>query len=416
AGEDPAIAIKATPLIRGPGNRLTNTKGQLEGLVKGGLAATKGKLEAELAAWIDADATRKSTWGGVLDEMAKAQAARAATRDDDADLRELASAARLMGAALTIARMAEERAKPDAERHPDYQERNWKRIKEAQLQLAKSYDPKLDQALFLLAAKRIAARAGGAAILAPVLGKKAPTEDNLRAAIAALYAKTKLGDEKVRVELVEKGTVASLKKSTDPLVKLALVLRPKLQDLEDRDDAFAGQLAVLRPKYIQALRAHAGRDLAPDANGTLRVTYGTVRAYRPAPDAPAHAAFTKLSEVLAKNTGKKPFDAPARLVQAAEAKKLGPYVDAKLGEVPVNFLADLHITGGNSGSATLNARGEITGLVFDGNYEAMASDWVFMPTITRSIHVDLRYVLWLLDAVDGADHLLGELGVTPAIP
>ena len=73
------------------------------------------------------------------------------------------------------------------------------------------------------------------------------------------------------------------------------------------------------------------------------------------------------------------------------------------------------ITGSNSGSPTLNARGELIGLVFDGNYEAMASDWVFMPEITRSIHVDIRAVLWAMDAVDGADHLLEEMGVTPAI-
>ena len=96
-------------------------------------------------------------------------------------------------------------------------------------------------------------------------------------------------------------------------------------------------------------------------------------------------------------------------------------VDAELGswefgDVPVDFLADLDITGGNSGSATLNARGELVGLAFDGNYEAMASDWIFMPDITRSIHVDVRYVLWMLDAVYQADHLMQEMGVPPAVP
>ena len=99
---------------------------------------------------------------------------------------------------------------------------------------------------------------------------------------------------------------------------------------------------------------------------------------------------------------------------AFEAKRFGAYVDAKLGEVPVDFLADLHITGGNSGPATLNAKGELTGLVFDGNYEAMASDWVFVPEVTRSSHVDVRYVLWLLDGVFEGSHLVKEMGVTPS--
>jgi S1-C subfamily serine protease len=81
--------------------------------------------------------------------------------------------------------------------------------------------------------------------------------------------------------------------------------------------------------------------------------------------------------------------------------------------VPVDFLSDVDTTGGNSGSATLNARGELVGLLFDGNYESMASDWQFMPDITRGIHVDIRYVAWILDVVENADDLVRELGLTP---
>ena len=140
-----------------------------------------------------------------------------------------------------------------------------------------------------------------------------------------------------------------------------------------------------------------------------------MRGYKPRPDAAQYRPFTTLTEMLAKNKNAEPFDVPERLVAAAKAKKFGPYVDEKLGDVPVDFLTDLHITGGNSGSATLNAKGELIGLAFDGNYESMASDWQFQPAITRSIHVDIRYILWLLDAVDGGDHLLKEMGVEPKI-
>ncbi len=170
-------------------------------------------------------------------------------------------------------------------------------------------------------------------------------------------------------------------------------------------------MAMLKPKYVESLRAFRHDAFAPDANSTLRITYGTVRGYKPTPDAAQYRPFTSLSEVIAKNKGAEPFDVPERLLAARSANKLGPYVDDKLGDLPVDFLADLHITGGNSGSATLNAKGELVGLVFDGNYEAMASDWVFQPSLTRSIHVDVRYVLWLLDAVDKGDHLLKEMGV-----
>ena len=172
---------------------------------------------------------------------------------------------------------------------------------------------------------------------------------------------------------------------------------------------------MFRPAYTAALRASRGGLLPPDANSTLRITYGTVRGYKPSADAPVYFPFTKLSGMVAKNTGKEPFAAPAGLLEAAKSGPFEPYVDAQSGEVPVDFLSDLDITGGNSGSPTLNAKGELVGLAFDGNYEAMASDWLFMPEITRSIHVDIRYALWIMDRVDGADHLLTEMGITPAI-
>jgi len=157
-----------------------------------------------------------------------------------------------------------------------------------------------------------------------------------------------------------------------------------------------------------------GAQIAPDANGTLRVTYGSVRGYAPSKDAPVYVPFTGVSEMVKKATGTGEFDAPKNLLNAANAKKFGTYADARLGEVPVDFLSDLDITGGNSGSPTLNGKGELVGLAFDGNYESMASDVLFLPEITRTIHVDLRYVLWSMD-VAGADNVLQEMGVKPSI-
>jgi hypothetical protein len=196
---------------------------------------------------------------------------------------------------------------------------------------------------------------------------------------------------------------------------VALKLRPLGAEVEERHDRLLGRFAILKPKYIEAMRAYRKDPFAPDANSTLRITYGTVRGYRPTPAAAPYRPFSTLSEMIAKDKGTPPFDVPERVRAAAAAKKLGPYADDALGDVPVDFLADLHITGGNSGSATLNAKGELVGLVFDGNYEAMASDWVFVPSLTRSIHVDIRYIQWLLDATTPGDALLREMGVEPRI-
>ena len=404
--DDKEAQIRSTSYVRRFGNYLTNTKGQIEGLTKGGLAQQKDNADKELRAFIDAVPARKAKYGAVLDEIKQEIDKAAAHREADAELEEL-QLPKLMSAATLIVRMAEERPRPDADRDAEFQARMWPRHEQTLAAMTNSYSRKVDEALLGLAVER------GQRI--PESQRSAAIAKVARQPVSALYAATTLGDAKVRRELLQKATTAELKKSKDALIVLALELRPIMKEAEERREAFAGRMAVLKPKYMDALRSFSRDTFAPDANSTLRITYGTVRGYKPKPDAAPYRPFTTLAEVIAKNKGVEPFDVPERLVAAQAAKKLGPYVDEKLGDVPVDFLSDLHITGGNSGSATLNAKGELTGLAFDGNYESMASDWQFQPAITRTIHVDVRYILWLLDAVDNGDHLLKEMGVEPKI-
>ncbi len=416
AKDKPELAIKAASRLRGLQNYLANFRGVRDGLQKGGVAAEKARLEGELQKWIDADAGRKSKYGDVLAQMAAINAEKTKTREHDMAQDDLLRASSLLGVADTIVKMAEERQKPDAERKLGYQDRDAKDVEQGFQAMESSFDAGMDRAVFKLYLQRAARlpEAERPEALAAVLGAKTSDAD-IDKALTSLYKASKLGDAAARIALLKTATPASLAKSSDPFIKLALKLKPLVAAQKARGEAQAGALATLRPRYIEALKAFAGGTLAPDANGTLRLTFGTVRGYKPQPDAKEYAPFTTLSQVVAKSTGEEPFNAPPALLEAVKAKKFGPYVDPQLGEVPVDFLADLDITGGNSGSSTLNAKGELTGLVFDGNIEAMASDWVFMPSITRSIHVDIRYVMWVMDAVDNADHLLTEMGVTPAI-
>ncbi|MDE2430758.1 MAG: S46 family peptidase, partial [Burkholderiales bacterium] len=106
-----------------------------------------------------------------------------------------------------------------------------------------------------------------------------------------------------------------------------------------------------------------------------------------------------------------PFNAPAALLTAIREHRYGVFKDAVLGTVPVDFLSTADTTGGNSGSAVMNKQGELVGLNFDSTYESITKDWYFDPAITRAIHVDIRYVLWLMTEVDHADHLLKELTI-----
>ncbi len=415
SASDADLAIKARSLLRGLSNWRTNTQGMLDGLVQGGLKDRKLAEEAALERWMAESAERTASFGGVIARMTEAHAALRAKREHDAAIGEASWMSTLLGAANTIVRMAEERPKPDAQRDPDYQERNWKRLAQAQKARQRTYDRRLDRAKLELALVR-AARLDPdrrPALLEWIVGPGEPTGERIRQAVRRMYARTSLESAEQRIALLEGASTAELRASADPFIALALKLRPVLQAIEDRDETYAGSTALDRPAYVAALRQRAGGILAPDANSSLRISFGTVRGYPPSPTEPPYAPFTRLPDVVGKHTGKRPFDAPAALLDAAR-HPAAAYMHPPLGEIPVNFLSDLDITGGNSGSPVLDARGELAGLAFDGNYEAMASDWLFMPAITRCISVDLRYVLWIMDQVEPAPHLLQEMGAKPA--
>jgi hypothetical protein len=227
-----------------------------------------------------------------------------------------------------------------------------------------------------------------------------------------MYSKTKLGDLETRMKWLE-AKPAEFEQSDDPFLRMAVALHPAELRLEKEDKTLAGKFNQLRPRYMEAiiaLRAESGGPVYPDANGTLRVTYGKVDGYSPR-DGVFYTPFTTVAGLLEKETGVDPFDSPPVLLEAVQKRRFGRYLDPGLGSVPVDFLSNVDTTGGNSGSPTLNGRGELVGLLFDGVWESIISDWDFLPARTRSIHVDIRYVLWVMSEVDHADHLLREMGV-----
>lgn len=148
----------------------------------------------------------------------------------------------------------------------------------------------------------------------------------------------------------------------------------------------------------------------PDANFSMRLTYGTVQPYSPK-DAVIYKNYTSMEGVLEKYIpGDYEYDLPERLIELAKAKNYGRYA-APEGYLPVCFLTNNDITGGNSGSPVINGRGELIGLAFDGNWEAMSGDVAFEPDLQRCINVDIRYVLWVMDIYAGARHLVDEMDI-----
>ena len=159
------------------------------------------------------------------------------------------------------------------------------------------------------------------------------------------------------------------------------------------------------------LEYHAGKAFYPDANFTMRLTYGKVLPYEPR-DGVKFQYYTTLEGVMEKEIpGDMEFDVPARLKELYLARDYGRYADKADRKLHLCFTTDNDITGGNSGSPVLDADGRLVGLAFDGNWEAMASDVLFEPGLTRCICVDIRYVLFLVDKVGGAGYLLKEMKI-----
>lgn len=238
------------------------------------------------------------------------------------------------------------------------------------------------------------------------------TAADLPGLLDRLYAGTVLGDAATRLALME-STPAELEAHEDPFMQLAIALYDYERDLEEQAEIRAGRSLALRPAYMEAItqwQRESGLLTYPDANSTLRVTFGNVLGGSPR-DGMAYLPFTTLEGITDKDTGIDPFNSPTKLLEAIEAKDYGSYALDSIGSVPVNFLSDLDSTGGNSGSATLNSRAELVGLLFDGTFESVNSDWDFDPRTTRTIHVDTRYMLWVMEKVDGADALIEEMDI-----
>jgi hypothetical protein len=412
----PDIGVKYADAVADLNNSMKYYQGNLDGLARGNALAVKRAQEATLAQWL---AQQKP--GGTLDP-AKLQAdvaslhrlvvARLKLRERDLVLKMMQQGA-LFHASYQIVRLAQEKQKPDLAREEGFQKRDEVPLLGEQQGLERQFDPAVDQQIFVYDLQRYVKLPSDQRF--PALDRwldGASDPVTLTRKVAALYAGTKLTDTAARVSLLS-ATATEIDASNDTWVALMRNLMPDLLASEHEDKTFEGNDSAARSGYMAALvafNASRGLPVYHDANGSLRVSFGTVQGYSPR-DAVEYTPFTTADGIVQKDTGVKPFNAPPAELSAIRTKSFDGLASLDNHALPVDFLANLDITGGNSGSPTLDRNGQLVGLAFDGNWEGVSSSWLFNPDQTRSIHVDVRYMLWVMHRLDHADNLLDEMQV-----
>jgi hypothetical protein len=410
--------IKYENTLAGLANYAKNYGSMIHSYNKGTFLQRKKTLENNLATWLNTSSTRKAKYGKALSGLNAL-----IKEDDQQQARDLILGYMRYNTMLSTAnrlhRLAVEQQKPNLDRERGYQERDIARFEQGMKSVDRRFDEKIDQEILLAMLKHYVAlpKAERLKSYDKFFGltnttEKNFNEDKLRKQLNELYKSTKLNSQKQRLALMS-SSLSDFNSSKDPFIQLAVSSFKERKAIEDKSKELAGNIQAYRPKYMEALIAYFNDNNLPvyaDANSTLRITYGNVKGYSPQ-DGLTATPFTTLEGIVAKDTGVTPFDAPKKQLDLINKRHYGDFAKPAIGSVPVNYLGTLDITGGNSGSPTLNGKAEFVGLVFDGVYESIIGDWDYDTKLNRSIHVDVRYMLWVMEHVDGATNLIEEMDI-----
>jgi hypothetical protein len=407
--DDRGVALLHASRIKGLANTMKNYRGKLKGMKRLGLVERRREEEKALQQFIEADPKRRERYGTILADIAAVYEENRKTFDYDTVLGYLGSSVQMLGIASSAHEAAIERQKPDLERESAYMDRNFPRSRQRLLLGLRNYYEPTDRAVFrelILRASKLAS-AGRIKALDEALGGDF-SERAIGGYLDKMYAGTKMKDAQF-VEGLLKMTSAELAKIEDPFLGLARALYPAAQELREKQKARRGALDPLYARLSDVEELFLGKNFIPDANSTLRLTYGRIKGYEPM-DAVYYDPITTLRGVIEKTTGREPFDTPMAIADLFKERDFGAFEHPRLHDVPVCILYDTDTTGGNSGSPVLNARGELVGVNFDRTYEATINDYAWSEEYSRSIAVDIRYVLWVSQKFGRADFLLKELG------
>jgi hypothetical protein len=398
-----ALNLVYASKFAGVANYWKNRQGMIDALTKFGTAKSKAAQEAKFNTWANQPANQ-AKYGNVVANINKYYDMTNEKSRHDNYLQQLFRTSAFGTISRSLGRQLEMYTKADAakraEMAPAIEEMANEMFKELHIPAEKD---------ILAAQLALYAKQAGYA-LAPTVEKLAKENngDFTNYVASAFDASIFTSIEKIKAYLANPNDAAL---TSDPLYVLSNDLTAHIgkrsDELMKAQNDFGASFRLL----VEGLReSKIGTTLYPDANSTLRLTYGKVRSL-PADkrnDAKVNNYTTLDGQVKKYKKGDLEFDLPTKVIDMNAKKDFGRYAD-KDGSLHVNFLTDNDITGGNSGSPVLNGKGELIGLAFDGNIEAMAGDVIFDQKLQRTINVDIRYVLWVIENFSGAKHIVDEM-------
>jgi len=402
---NPEKTLKFASRIKGLNNYKKKYQGMLDGLKSRDVIGEKQTLEEKLY--------HQGKNRDILQQLDKLQKAYETNYHAREKFYNLQRDPRLVAIASDLVRWNHEKKKPDLERERGFQQRDYDKQQRSMAYYMSAYDETLDKILLHHHLTQM--------LKAPAT-ERIPLIDSLFSMIKGesvsqvvgrfvenLYSETRLTDPDFRQRLLDM-TPEEFIKIQDPCILFACLLEKQAREIREEGKKRAGQRMVLMPPYFDALKDFLDHTIYPDANGTLRCSFGHIQGYSPA-DAIWYEPFTTLTGVWEKDRDEHPFNVPEPIKSIRLNQNNQVFYDKGLEDFPVNFLHTMDITNGNSGSAVFDKKGRIVGIAFDGNYEAMTSDWIYDDQLTRAISVDIRYLLLNLTEIEKAKDLLNELTI-----
>lgn len=408
--KDRGIQIKYASVWRGLANTYKNYQGSLEGMVRANILDVRQKEEKEFTDFLHSKPELDKKYGTVLSDIAKEYENLKMFNKKQIVLQQVYSSSNVFRIAQRFRTYAKSFAKDSVSGNMKSPQKSYNDMKEFLSNAFKNVDLTVDKeqlAAMMLKATDLPSNQSAEAIQ-HIIGQR--TDNNEKSKAIHDYLEDLYGDSKFTSP---DGSMKMLDKSADDIMDDAMIkfiarLDADNDPLQNRSTAFTSKIGLLREKLLEGMMAWKGNDIYPDANRTLRITYGEIKPYNPR-DAVHYDYETTLSGVMEKETGEDPFIVPEKLHDLWAKKDFGRWEDPKLHDVPVAFLANLDITGGNSGSPVINGKGELIGVAFDGNWESVVGDYIYQEPLNRSINVESRYVLFILDKFSNAQNILNEL-------